>query len=315
MINKRKQAGVSLIELMVGATVSMILLAGLFQIFLSSKTAHNRVVAQSRQQENGRFALQFMRAGLANAGFRTVAEELPGIRFSDSTNPVVSGADSSAQFTSLSNPGGGDDGSYAVTSVTTQVGSSTITETNALTTSDVITVRYQGGELGAEGEGTIRSCLGDNINQRHNVDSGTGLPEYFIDYAVDTYYVGLSTTEQDGIDRFYLYCRHARWTTSADGSTQSMQASSREKLVGDIVGLQVRLGIDTSGDNVVNQYQTFSDGPDMAQVRSVELRLFAKAAAPGDYAENRGAQKLTSTETGVAIREYSQTINLRNLTR
>lgn len=310
------QAGMSLVELMIGATVSLVLLAGLYQIFISSKTAHNRVIAQARQQENGRFALQFMRAGLKNAGFRTTPEELPVLRFNDASNPVISGQDSSEVLTTLSNPvQGGSGGSYEVTTADIQVGSSTITETNVLTTSDVITIRYQGGELGVEDEGTIRNCFGDDINQQHNYNSGTGQAEYLIEYAVDTYYAGLSTNEQDGVDRFYLYCRHARWTSSVDGSTQSMQASSREKLVADVLGLQIRLGIDTTGDNVVDAYQTFSDNPDLSTVRSAELVISVKAGAPSDFIESRNAQTLTSTELNVQIRDYTQLVNLRNLTR
>lgn len=316
MKRSQSQAGMSLIELMIGATVSLILLAGLYQIFISSKTAHNRVIAQARQQENGRFALQFMRSGLKNAGFRTTPEELPILRFNDPSNPVISGQDSAEVLSTVSNPvQGGSSGTYEVTTADIQVGSSTITETNVLTTSDVISIRYQGGELGVEGEGTIRNCFGDDISQQHNYNSGTGLPEYIIEYAVDTYYAGLSTSEQDGVDRFYLYCRHARWTTSADGSSQSMQASSREKLVGDVLGLQIRLGIDTTGDNVVDVYQTFSDSPDLSRVRSAELVVSVKAGASSDFLENRSAQKLSGTELSVQIRDYTQLVNLRNLSR
>lgn len=316
MKRRHSQQGMSLLELMIGSTISLVLIAGLYQIFISSKTAHNRVIAQARQQENGRFALQFMRSGLKNAGFRTTPEQLPAEQFNDSNNPVISGQDSSLILSTLSNPvQGGSSGSYEVTSFDIQVGSETITETNLLLTSDVITVRYQGGELGAEDEGTIRNCLGDDISQLHNFNVGTGQPEYIIEYAVDTYYAGLSTTDQDGVDRFYLYCRHARWTSSADGSTQSMQASSREKLVADVMGLQIRLGIDNNGDNVVDQYQTFTDGPDLSTVRSVELIASIKAGAPSDFLESRNNQVLTSTEVGVEIRDYTQLVNLRNLSR
>lgn len=316
MKRRHAQSGMSLLELMIGSTISLILIAGLYQIFNSSKAAHNRVIAQARQQENGRFALQFMRRGLKNAGFRTVPETLPAEQFNDSNNPVISGQDSTVVLSTLSNPvEGGSSGSYEVTSADIRVGSSTITETNVLLTSDVITVRYQGGELGAEDEATIRNCFGDDINQLHNVDAGTGEPEYIIEYAVDTYYAGLGTNEQDGVDRFHLYCRHARWTSSADGSSQSVEASSREKLVADVMGLQVRLGVDTNGDNVVDQYQTFTDGPDLSAVRSVELVVSVKAGAPSDLLEVRSAQRLTSTETAVEIRDYTQLVNLRNLSR
>lgn len=313
-MKRRQQQGFTLVELMIAATVSLTLLAGLFQIFISSKTAHNRVIAQARQQENGRFALNFMRAGLKNAGFRTTPEELPESRFSDASNPVVSGVDSTIQIAGLSNPTAEEQGSYDTRSVSIQVGSSTITETNVLTTSDVLTVRYQGGEYGADDETTIRNCLGTAINQLHDADDD-GSPDYVVEYAVDTYYVGLSTSEPDGVNRFYLYCQHARWTSDLAGATQSMQGASREKLAADIVSLQVRLGVDTTGDNVVDVYQTFSDSPDLSRVRSAELSVVAKGGAPTDFLENRDAQTLTPTEISIPLREYTQLVNLRNLSR
>lgn len=64
-----RQKGLSLVELMVAITISLILLAGVIQIFLSSKTSYRLLEATSRVQENGRFAIDFLNKDIRMAGF------------------------------------------------------------------------------------------------------------------------------------------------------------------------------------------------------------------------------------------------------
>jgi len=52
-----KQAGVTLVEIMIAITVGLILSAGLIQIFTSSKQAYKMQDSLGLLQENGRFAL------------------------------------------------------------------------------------------------------------------------------------------------------------------------------------------------------------------------------------------------------------------
>ncbi|MCQ4322065.1 PilW family protein [Stutzerimonas stutzeri] len=65
-----RQQGLSLIELMVAMLISLVLLAGVLQVFLSSKQLYASNTALARIQENGRFAAQFLSYGLRNAGFK-----------------------------------------------------------------------------------------------------------------------------------------------------------------------------------------------------------------------------------------------------
>ena len=58
-INK-KQSGLTLIEIMIAVVISLILLAGVGQIYLSSKKTYRTTDALSRLQENGRFSLDFI---------------------------------------------------------------------------------------------------------------------------------------------------------------------------------------------------------------------------------------------------------------
>lgn len=65
----RKQKGLSIVEIMVAVTISLILLAGVSQIFLSSKTAYNVQDGMGRLQENARFALDVLARNVGMAGY------------------------------------------------------------------------------------------------------------------------------------------------------------------------------------------------------------------------------------------------------
>jgi type IV pilus assembly protein PilW len=64
----RNQQGLSLIELMVSLAIGALLLLGLVQIFSATNMSAQMGTALARVQENGRFALDFMRADVRMAG-------------------------------------------------------------------------------------------------------------------------------------------------------------------------------------------------------------------------------------------------------
>lgn len=61
--------GFSLVELMVALVITLILLAGIGQIFLSSKKSFNIQNSLARIQENGRYALEVLKQDLRRAGY------------------------------------------------------------------------------------------------------------------------------------------------------------------------------------------------------------------------------------------------------
>lgn len=66
----RFQAGLSLIELMIAMALSLLLMLGVLQIFLSSKQTYTANSALTRVQEGGRFAMDFISYDLRNAGYK-----------------------------------------------------------------------------------------------------------------------------------------------------------------------------------------------------------------------------------------------------
>lgn len=66
----QRQAGLSLVELMIAITLSLLLVAAVMQIMLGSKQTYSTSSSLSRVQENGRFALGFLTEDIRNAGYQ-----------------------------------------------------------------------------------------------------------------------------------------------------------------------------------------------------------------------------------------------------
>ena len=66
---KDKQYGLSLVELMIAITLGLILLTGVMQVFLSSKTVFSTQQALSRIQETGRLGIEFISRDIRMAGY------------------------------------------------------------------------------------------------------------------------------------------------------------------------------------------------------------------------------------------------------
>ena len=89
----RFQKGLSLVELMIAIALGLILMAGVIQLFLSSKTTYRTQQSTSRVQETGRLAIEFMSRDLRMAGFTgfrgrvsTISNMLTGIDYTNKYN-------------------------------------------------------------------------------------------------------------------------------------------------------------------------------------------------------------------------------------
>lgn len=64
-----RQRGFSLVELMVGITVGLVLVAGLSLLFANSSRTGNELEKSIRQMENGRYAIELLHEEIGHAGF------------------------------------------------------------------------------------------------------------------------------------------------------------------------------------------------------------------------------------------------------
>ncbi|NOX26784.1 MAG: prepilin-type N-terminal cleavage/methylation domain-containing protein [Gammaproteobacteria bacterium] len=68
-IKHSNNKGFSLIELMIAISISLVLLLGLVQIFISSKRSYNIQDSIARMQENGRYAVELLSGDIRLAGY------------------------------------------------------------------------------------------------------------------------------------------------------------------------------------------------------------------------------------------------------
>lgn len=96
-VNKvTKQHGLTLIEMMVALVLSLVIMGGVIQIFISNKATYRMNESMSRVQENGRFAISFLSQDIRMVGFMGCASGISSV-----TNNVKPGAFSASQVAAI----------------------------------------------------------------------------------------------------------------------------------------------------------------------------------------------------------------------
>lgn len=70
LLSRAKQAGLSIVEVMIALTISTILTIGVVQLFVANSETYNMLMGQSRIQENARFALEYISRSVRMAGYK-----------------------------------------------------------------------------------------------------------------------------------------------------------------------------------------------------------------------------------------------------
>lgn len=98
----RYQTGLTLLEIIIAMAIGLFLLAGLIQIFISTKQSYNVQDAVARIEENSRFALDTLSKNIRLAGYRTdpwqdVASAFPVSTLFPLVRQIISGVDGGTQ--------------------------------------------------------------------------------------------------------------------------------------------------------------------------------------------------------------------------
>ena len=75
MIGSKSNAGFSILELMISLLLGLVLIAGIVQLFVGNSRTYEVVNAQSRLQENARYAFSFISRAARSAGYYGCAPE------------------------------------------------------------------------------------------------------------------------------------------------------------------------------------------------------------------------------------------------
>ncbi len=93
LINRKYNAGLSLIELLVAMVVGLIIIGGAASVYFASKQSYIQVERMARMSQNGRFALQMISEAVLHAGY--MGEVTPGNITKDVLLGAIGGTDCS----------------------------------------------------------------------------------------------------------------------------------------------------------------------------------------------------------------------------
>lgn len=330
---RTRQTGVTLVELMVAMTVSLILLAGVLQIFQANRQSYRVQEGLSRTQENGRFAIEFLARDIRMADFwgcsngvGNITNNLNGaapsgfINFGDGGVDGIEGGGLNNSDTLVLRGGFGSgfslDPPYGPQpSATLQVPGNDLEQFEIVLVSDCT----QGDIF------QITNANPQNISGTINHNTGVGSPGNFNPggcTATGANAHCLSKVYRD--DASLFRARQITYDIRMGGANEPALFRTIEggvtavtqELVDGVEQLQVLYGEDTSGNGTADRYVEADDVADMNVV--VSLRLAVVARSYTDNLASGGAQTyrilgVDTTAPDNRLRQvYTATIGIRN---
>lgn len=287
--------GVTLVELMVSVALGMLLMAGAIGIFVSSKQVYRTEDALSRNQENGRFAMDFLVRKTRQAGFtgcgnledievNVIADDPPADGFSLSSTLV--GYDGDGKN------GAGGTWSYSSETITRVAGTDILTigsggdcAADLTGNMDVITAQLQilGGsdcKFEAGDALLITDCQTADLFRASGVSEATG--KINIAHAQDSNSANfLSKAYQEGAS--VLAFNHTTFFIGIadDALNPSLYrlklGSTAQSLVENIQDMQLEYGVDSANDGLVDSYLSASAVTDWTRVLGVRINLLVRS--------------------------------------
>ncbi len=297
------QQGLTLIEILVAMTISLVLLAGVVQILAGSKASYRINEAHSRLQENGRFALQMMAEDIRMAGFwgclGNTTEVIDRLNPGGNVNPVLGGISGIEGGVGVPPPvdsiafQGAVGGGLPVNAYDEGAASITTTINNGLAQDDLF---------------LVGDCEKIHLLQITDVDPATGTVTFLAGAGVPGNATGLG--DYDPLNAVLHRAASVAYAINNGNSGQpslfrSVNGNPME-LVEGVENLQILYGEDLDADGTTNSYNA-ADGVNMANVVSVRIILTLRSLN----------DNLASIEDPVTFdrrlrRTFSSTIVLRN---
>lgn len=335
---RRRQTGLTAVELMVAAVVSLILLGGIVQIFISNKQAYRVQDQLGLLQENGRYAAETLARSLR------VADHWGGVEAGAVRgNPTVNGPGSCNQawINNVAMGVQGFEGASAIGGVT-GLPSGCVASADYVPNSDIVVIRYADPDnpvtdanLTAAGNSTrpfVRAAVGLKAQLMRGSDTlpadiPTQAGTYNFPYAVEAYFVRPCSNKAG-----------AACAASDDGGNPipslvrlafSGNTVQQEVLAEGIEQLQIRYGADVDNDGDADRYDSASGistaaatTPNWGQVVSAEFSLIARGSQEdpiytdgNTYAMVGYSHTPASAVRSFHRKQYTRVIQMRNRTR
>jgi len=331
---RTKQKGMTLIEVMIAITISLILLAGVLQIFIGNKQTYLVQDAVARLQESGRFAVKFLTKDLRMAGFMgcaSISSDITPTNMADVDGDGV--ADTVAGFAGDGLQGWESSDLPVAISDTQNLAVGTAVGT-VLAGTDIISIK-RASDTGVRLAGNtvptnaniqidpttgagmfspddilfISDCTHADIFAVNSVSGGTGILTISHSTAVNTGNF-ISTYDTDAevmrmINTVYFVGNNDKGVPSLFRVDMgNAGALTTQELVEGVEDMQISYGEDTDGDRTANLYRDADTVTDWTQVISVRISLNIRTIednvatiTDGTYNDNRLRRTFTTTIT------------------
>lgn len=313
---RHRQHGISMVELMVGLTIGLLLLGGLLQLFIGSKSSYTTMTGVSRVQEGGRISIERMKYNLRMAGNigcsnlnALTPHNVSGNAFFNNIT-AVQGSDNLTGGTPGTDPVDGTD------TLTLTYARPSDTELNGDMTAKTADIPISGNpdKLAANDYLLITDCENGDFLQATGVSTSTishsvSLTKPYLDNSLvasmqSITYSVIDTGRTD---------RHGNPVLSL---FETPLTGAAVEIVNGVEDLQITYGVDTTGDGAVDVYQTASGVTNWANVVSVRIQLLAATdedigSLKRPYTDLQGTLVADPGDFKIR-RRFISTVNLRN---
>jgi type IV pilus assembly protein PilW len=341
--------GFSMVELMIALVITLILLAGIGQIFLSSKKSFVIQNNLARIQENGRYAMDVLVSDLRRAGYWGGNADINTITGSEGINPAATEActiaDPANWARMLNRSIYGLDLTGNEKPSDSGNDYSCIQDAGATpyVRGDVMLVRYAHPSavgsitkpLPCASGSTIAQCYPNEYFLRSSLFRGRLFKGSDSEDTDNTLVAPAIRTAELVAHAYYIGTSNNTSACPADGAVPTLfriELSSAggitaEEIAYGVDNLQIKYGVDSSGDGVINRYYDGDDidstdaaKPDWEDVVATRVWLLVRAECPetgytNDNAYAMGNESYTPADTagrGYRRKLYTSTIQMRN---
>ena len=342
--NRSGQRGFSVVEIMVALAISLVLLAGVYKVYLGSKQSYRLTEGEARLQENGRFAMHFLTRTIRGAGYIGCAN-LDVIQ----PNIIVTNPPADLIFDTASVIRGYDSGTwpadFPAKPANLVSGNSVILVRSASPAGTQLTTKMDPANTSVQVAGNpenwktgdylfVTDCAHADIFEATGVPSGSGT----ISYGTSANVPGrLSAVYAVGSQMMAYHSHLFYLAKSGTGTGNSLyevsDGGTPEELVDNVQALSALYGVDTDGDKAANLYDSAAQVDAIApatdgwpKVVSVRVSLVLRSpndhvvARPQSYTYYDASISSTKQTTTVATDHrlyavFNDTITLRNRTQ
>jgi len=326
-ISRKHVAGLTLVELMVAMTIGLMLLAGISYVFLGARQTFRTTENLSRIQENARYALEMMARDIRMAGY-VGCGNMRNVTLNTIANPPIPPLATGNALTGTDWPGAAV--SNFSGSLITRVAGDSLSVMGAFgggvpltgnlvpSNANVQLVDNRYGFV-ADDVLVVTNCVSADMFRATNVSAGGSVTTIAHSNSANT---GNRIGTYGG-DAFvfkveqYLYFIGTNPSGRRSLYKTSLTEGTRE-LIEDVWDMQIVYGVDTTGDNAVNQYMDATAvalAGRWADVLTVQLQFLFASAEDGIATTPQAYTFNGSTTTAGDRRMYqvfTSTIGVRN---